>query len=79
MVAALQREDIMSDLLKRITVDPSKCGGQPCIRGYRLRVKDLLELLAVGASADEVLRDYVFLEADDIRACLEFAATRKAQ
>jgi len=64
----------MSPLLSRITVEPGKCGGRPCIRGYRLRVKDVLELLANGASWQEIIADYAFLEEDDIRACLEFAA-----
>ena len=64
----------MSALLSRITVEPGKCGGRPCIRGYRLRVKDVLELLANGASWQEIIADYAFLEEDDIRACLEFAA-----
>lgn len=66
----------MNPLLIRITVEPSKCGGRPCIRGYRLRVKDVLELLAQGASWDEILTDYPFLEADDLRACLAFAAAQ---
>lgn len=65
-----------SPLLSRITVEAGKCGGRPCIRGYRLRVKDVLELLAHGASWEEILGDYPFLEADDIRACLEFAAAQ---
>lgn len=58
----------------RITIDPEKCGGKPCIRGYRLRVKDVLELLAAGATESELLQDYSFLEKEDIRACLDFAA-----
>lgn len=66
----------MNPLLSRITVEPGKCGGRPCVRGYRLRVKDVLELLANGASWEEILTDYPFLEADDIRACLEFAAAQ---
>ena len=66
----------MNPLLSRITVEPGKCGGRPCIRGYRLRVKDVLELLAHGASWEEILADCSFLEADDIRACLEFAAAQ---
>ncbi|MBM3852904.1 MAG: DUF433 domain-containing protein [Verrucomicrobia bacterium] len=63
-------------LLSRLTVEPGKCGGRPCIRGYWLRVKDGLELLAHGASWEEILADYPFLATDDIRACLEFAAAR---
>ena len=66
----------MNSLLSRITVEPGKCGGRPCIRGYRLRVKDVLELLAHGASWEEIMADHPFLEADDIRACLEFAAVQ---
>jgi len=66
----------MSALLSRITVEAGKCGGRPCIRGYRLRVKDVLELLAQGASWAEILVDHPFLEPDDIRACLEFAAAQ---
>jgi uncharacterized protein (DUF433 family) len=58
----------------RITIEPGKCGGRPCIRGKRMRVKDVLELLGAGASRDEILRDYPFLEAEDITAVLEFAA-----
>ena len=66
----------MNALLDRITVEPGKCGGRPCIRNYRLRVKDVLELLAHGASWAEILTDYPFLEAEDLRACLEFAAAQ---
>ena len=62
------------DLRARITMDPDKCGGRPCIRGFRLRVKDILELMAAGASCDEILHDYPFLERDDLRAALGFAA-----
>ncbi len=60
--------------LERITVEPGKCGGRPCIRGTRFRVMDLLELLAAGASQEEILRDYAFLEPEDITAALLYAA-----
>jgi uncharacterized protein (DUF433 family) len=60
--------------LERITVEPGKCGGRPCIRGTRFRVVDLLELLAAGASHEEILTDYAFLEATDIQAALLYAA-----
>jgi uncharacterized protein (DUF433 family) len=60
--------------LHRITVDPGQCGGRPCIRSLRIRVKDVLDLLASGASRDEILRDYPMLEAGDITAALEYAA-----
>jgi uncharacterized protein (DUF433 family) len=59
---------------ERITFDAEQCGGRPCIRHYRLRVKDVLDLLAAGVSEPEILKDYPFLEPEDIRACLEFAA-----
>src|SRR5699024_9340317 len=62
--------------LYRITVDSEKCGGRPCIRDLRIRVKDILDLLATGASRDEVLEDYPYLEQGDITAALEFAAAQ---
>jgi len=58
----------------RITVDPNQCGGRPCIRGLRIRVRDLLDLLAAGAGRDEILADYPLLEDADITAALEYAA-----
>ncbi|EQD33995.1 MAG: DUF433 domain-containing protein [Betaproteobacteria bacterium] len=58
----------------RITVDPELMGGRPCIRGLRIRVKDVLELLASGATQEEILADYPYLEAADISAVLQFAA-----
>jgi uncharacterized protein (DUF433 family) len=60
--------------LKRITVEEGKCGGRPCIRGYRMRVTDVLELLAAGASFEEILADYPFLEREDIYAAIGYAA-----
>lgn len=60
--------------LQRITIDAGKCGGRPCIRGLRLRVTDTLELLAAGASFDEIRKDYPFLEREDILAALDYAA-----
>ena len=62
------------ELLDRISVETGKCGGRPCIRGTRLRVMDVLELLAAGASNQEILADYAFLEPDDIKAALLYAA-----
>ncbi len=61
-------------LLDRITIEPGKCGGQPCIRGLRFRVTDLLQLLAAGATYQEILQDYPFLEHDDILASIQYAA-----
>ena len=60
--------------LQRITVEAGKCGGRPCIRGLRIRVADILELLSAGASFDEILKDYPFLEREDISAALDYAA-----
>ena len=57
----------------RITIDPTVCHGKPTIRGSRLLVVTLLELLAGGASWEELLADYPGLEADDIKACLDYA------
>lgn len=64
----------MSSELHRITFTADQCGGRPCIRGYRLRVKDVLDMLASGASVQEILADYDFLEAADVQACLEYAS-----
>ena len=58
----------------RITVDPKQCGGRPCLRGMRIRVRDVLDLLAAGASREESLEDYPLLEDGDITAVLEYAA-----
>ncbi len=63
-----------TQLLSRITVEPGKCGGKPCIRGKRMRVSDVLDLLGAGASHAEILRDYPFLEEDDILAAITYAA-----
>ncbi len=62
------------ELLKRITIEPGKCGGRPCVRGMRIRVVDVLELLSSGAEYAEILQDYPDLEHEDILACIEFAA-----
>lgn len=64
--------------LARITREPGKCGGSPCIRGYRMRVSDILSLLGAGASHAEILEDYPFLEEEDIFAALEHAAVQIA-
>ena len=62
------------DRLQRITIEEGKCGGRPCIRGQRIRVTDILELLAAGASSDEILADYPSLELEDILAAIDYAA-----
>jgi len=58
----------------RITVDPNMCGGRPCIRGLRVRVKDVLEMMASGMTKEDILNDFPYLEAEDISASLEYAA-----
>ena len=60
--------------LNRITVDPEVCGGRPCIRGLRIRVTDILGMLAEGATREDILEDYPYLEDLDITAALEYAA-----
>ena len=64
----------MANRLDRITTNPDVLGGRPCIRGLRVRVKDILDLLASGVSRKEILADYPYLEDDDIAAALEYAA-----
>jgi uncharacterized protein (DUF433 family) len=66
----------MADLLDRITINPDQCGGRPCIRGMRIRVSDVLDLPAAGESHSEILRNYPYLEPEDIAACLRYAARR---
>lgn len=61
-------------LLERITVEPGKCSGRPCIRGLRIRVSDVLEMLASGMDVAEILQDYPYLEREDITAALLHAA-----
>jgi len=64
----------MTSELHRITLDPDQCGGRPSLRGLRIRVKDVLDLLAAGASREEILADYPLLETGDITAALEYAS-----
>ncbi len=63
-------------LLERITINPQQCGGRPCIRGMRIRVIDVLELLAAGESHEQILAEYPYLEPEDIAASLLYAARR---
>lgn len=60
-----------------ITIEPGKRGGKPCIRGLRVTVYDVLGYLASGMSQEQILRDFPYLTAEDIRACLEYAADRE--
>lgn len=66
----------MAELVERITVNPEQCGGRPCIRGMRIRVVDVLDLLAAGLSQQQVIEELPDLEAEDISACLKFASSR---
>ena len=61
-------------VIERITVNPNQCGGRPCLRGMRIRVKDVLDMLAGGTSQEEILADFPDLELEDIRACLTYAS-----
>ena len=60
--------------MNRITINPDQCGGKPCIRGMRIRVKDVLDMLAEGAKPDEILADLPDLEPEDLQACIAYAA-----
>jgi len=60
--------------IHRITIDPNQCGGRPCLRGLRIRVADILDLLAAGASHDEILQDHPLLEPEDVTAAMQYAA-----
>lgn len=64
------------ELMDRITVNPDQCGGRPCVQGMRVRVVDVLDLLAVGLSADQVVEELPDLELADVAACLRFASRR---
>lgn len=66
----------MTELIERITVDPQQCGGRPCIRGMRIRVTDVLDLLANGLTTPEVLVELPDLEEEDVQAALRFASRR---
>ena len=66
----------MAKLAERITVDPEQCGGRPCIRGMRIRVSDVLNLLANGLTSEQVVEELPDLEPADIAACLRFACRR---
>lgn len=66
----------MSDWKERITFNPKQCGGRPCIRGMRIRVTDVLDLLAAGLSVQEILDDLPDLEAEDVEAAIRYASSR---
>ena len=66
----------MKEIAPRITVNPAQCGGRPCVRGMRIRVMDVLDLLASGLTAEQVLEELPDLEREDVAACLRFAVAR---
>jgi uncharacterized protein (DUF433 family) len=75
---ALWKEGLMNEQWRsRITVEPGKRGGRPCVRGMRITVYDVLSYLAAGMTNAEVLEDFPYLTAEDIQACLAFAAERE--
>ena len=66
----------MAGFFERITVNPRQCGGRPCIRGMRIRVTDVLDLLAHGLNPEQIFEERPGLELEDISACLRFASSR---
>ena len=66
----------MADLLERITINPEQCGGRPCIRGMRIRVIDILDLYAAGLTGEQILEEMPDLQAEDLKAALQYASRR---
>jgi uncharacterized protein (DUF433 family) len=66
--------ETVPDLTSRITMDAAQCGGRPCVRGMRVRVSDVLDLFASGLTGPEILVELPYLEAEDLQACLQYAA-----
>jgi uncharacterized protein (DUF433 family) len=75
-VYPVTEESNLAAVADRITVNPDQCGGRPCVRGLRIRVTDVLDLLASGLSPEQVLEELPDLEVEDISACLRFASRR---
>ena len=71
-----RRRQSMTDRIARITVNPEQCGGRPCVRGMRIRVSDVLDLLAASLTREQVLEELPDLEPEDVAACLRFASQR---
>jgi uncharacterized protein (DUF433 family) len=70
-------DEMADDWRSRITVEPGKRGGKPCVRRMRITVYDVLSYLSAGMSTDEMLDDFPYLEREDIQACMAFAAQRE--
>ena len=64
----------MDNLLNRITIDKNICKGRPSVRGMRFTVSQMLELVASGMTSEEIVKDYPYIEANDITACLHYAS-----
>jgi uncharacterized protein (DUF433 family) len=78
LIVAARGDKLKSmDYADRITIEPGKRGGKPCIRGLRITVYDVLEYLASGMTEQEILADFPDLTVEDVRACLAFAADRE--
>ena len=71
-----QQDDGLKSLESRITTDSTLCGGRPCIRGLRIRVSDVLDLLAAGLSNQQVIEELPRITEEDVRACLVYASRR---
>ena len=74
---AAREADMLTSIDGRITIEPGKRGGKPCVRGLRITVYDVLSWLAAGMTRDEILADYPDLSAEDIQACLRWAADKE--
>jgi uncharacterized protein (DUF433 family) len=74
MLLVATEDAIAAALMDRITVDSEKCGGRPCSRGMRIRITDVLDLLAAGLTTEQILEELPDLERDDVRAALQFAS-----
>ena len=70
----MKKHPTRDQLLKRIWIDPERCGGRPCIRGHRIWVSLILDLLASGATGRQILRDYPGLAEEDLQACIAYGA-----
>jgi uncharacterized protein (DUF433 family) len=66
-------------IIDRISIDPRQCGGRPCVRGMRIRVSDVLDLLAAGLSPDQVVSELPDLEPPDVAACLRYASRQASR
>ena len=66
----------MAYLFERITINPEQCGGRPCVRGMRIRVIDILDLYAAGLTGEQILEELPDLEAEDLKAALQYASRR---